>query len=559
MNSIDWKGGIIACIVVLSLSYLGFSQEQASQLSYGDLQKLEEEAYSENKFENLRKLIQIHAGKARKEGNSIEVARAFYYRIVIEEPEVGIAYADSIISVTKNSEHKNYPTLGYILKGSIQYGEGRAQAALANYLNAYNLSIEKENLEHQREVSLAIAAIRNINGQHSAAAELYNETLRLLQKQNDYEITHYEDYIILLFNLSLTHIRLSQFDSAKFYIDQGFRVSLNSKDKLNFQDFVLVDAQLNYYLKDYQKAKDTILQYLTFLNGTNKAIKLYYLGKIEQKLGNKSRATEYFLEIDSIVTKTADPFNEIKDVYQQLLIHSSMEKNPREQIYYISKLIYYDSILSTEQQEITNQAIVAYDIPYLKHQKKKAEEELRIKSVAITGVGALAFIATCSGLFFYYRNQKIKFKLKQLLDDSTQEKKFTRGDVEHPISIPDDIRMNILKKLEEFEENGLYLRKEIDMSILAQEFGTNTSYLSIVINHYKKMTFPNYLKDLKISLAISRLKKEPDLLKYNYQGLAEIFGFKTADSFSKAFYKKTGVYPSSFLSELKSRKGDLRL
>ena len=92
------------------------------------------------------------------------------------------------------------------------------------------------------------------------------------------------------------------------------------------------------------------------------------------------------------------------------------------------------------------------------------------------------------------------------------------------------------------------------MSQLAQQIETNTTYLSMIVNHYKGMSFPNYLKDLKITYAIERLSEDPELLKYNYQGLADTFGFKTGESFSKAFYAKTGVYPSKLLKELKNRE-----
>jgi AraC-like DNA-binding protein len=68
------------------------------------------------------------------------------------------------------------------------------------------------------------------------------------------------------------------------------------------------------------------------------------------------------------------------------------------------------------------------------------------------------------------------------------------------------------------------------------------------------MSFPNYIKDLKITTAINRFSDTPELLKFSVQGLAEHFGFKTAESFTGAFYKKTGVPPSEFLKELKLRK-----
>ncbi|UJH92730.1 helix-turn-helix domain-containing protein [Antarcticibacterium sp. 1MA-6-2] len=77
------------------------------------------------------------------------------------------------------------------------------------------------------------------------------------------------------------------------------------------------------------------------------------------------------------------------------------------------------------------------------------------------------------------------------------------------------------------------------MSTLAQELETNTSYLSVIINSYKSKTFPNYLKDLRIANAVRMLNKDHSLLRFSNQGLAEVFGFKTSESFSKAFYKNT--------------------
>jgi AraC-like DNA-binding protein len=319
-------------------------------------------------------------------------------------------------------------------------------------------------------------------------------------------------------------------------------------------DFSLVDAQINFFRSNYGKSRDTILKYLHNLNGTSKAIKLYYLGKIEQKEENHLLAIKYYEKIDSIVNTTGDPFPEIKDVYQQLVMHSTLENEKRKQVEYIEKLIHYDSLLSSNQGGILNQIMISYDLPYLKRQKKQAEEQLKAKNTAVTAVGFLAGLALTSGGFFYYRSRKMKIRLKLLLDGIENKKVIPRKLGEHPAAVPEEIREFILKQLELFESSDLFLSKGLDMSTLAQELGTNTTYLSLIINHYKKMTFPNYLKDLKISCAIHRLGNDSELLRYNYQGLAEMFGFKTAESFSKAFYNKTGVYPSKFLNELKSRE-----
>ncbi|WP_198012021.1 helix-turn-helix domain-containing protein [Gillisia sp. CAL575] len=541
---------------------MGFSQtintkspsDYSIATSYELLHIMEEEATEASKFDELRNIIRIHVNKSKKENNPIELARAFYYLFFIEKPQLALAYADSIILITENSDHKSYPTLGYTLKANLFYDQGKFQPALDNFLKAYNLALEKENKEDQGEISLAIAAIRNINGQHYAAADLYKRSLSLLKQNDNFPDAYYEDYSTLLYNLSLTYLRLSQIDTAKFYVRKGLKLSQSLKKTDDFRDFVLVDAQINYYQKDYQKSKDSLLKYINKLEGTERAIKLYYLGKIEKYLKNDKLAMAYFKEIDSIVSLTGDPFGEVKDVYQQLIIYSVLEDNEKEQIKYIEKLIHNDSILSSAQENVNNQVVIAYDIPDLKRQKLKAEKQLEAKTFYIIGFAVFAGIAILIGIYFFFRSRNIRKRLNILMEGVEVQIYEPKQVTEHPSSVPIEIRKEILSRLNTFENSDRFLNKDLDLSILSNDLGTNTTYLSTIINHYKKVNFPNYLKDLRIRAAITRLSNDPDLLKYNYQGLAEIFGFKTGESFSKAFYKKTGVSPSMFLNELKSRE-----
>ncbi len=248
------KFGLALFFLALVYSVGGFSQGISTQLKANDLRGLsfkeikdqEVEAWDKDNMNQLRNLTQAHEQKARAENNDIEIARAFYYRTIFEEPQLGLMYSDSMIQVTNNSKHKSYPTMGYMLKGLIYYNSSNFKDALNNYLEAYKLALEKENTEQQREISLAIAAIRNINGQHHAAAELYIRSLNLLKHEVNFENTHYEDYITLLFNLSTTHLRLQEIDSAKYYANNGINQSLIFKDQSNFRDFVMLDAQINY-------------------------------------------------------------------------------------------------------------------------------------------------------------------------------------------------------------------------------------------------------------------------------------------------------------------------
>ncbi|MCM4158428.1 helix-turn-helix domain-containing protein [Antarcticibacterium flavum] len=541
-----------SCVEMSGQNKIEFNFQDLQSLSYKEIRSKETKLFEDEELGKLDKLVNFHIAKAKAEEDTLEIAHAIYYKYAISDDEKALDYADSIINLTQASTHHNYPTVGYSLKGHYYYHSGRLELALDNYLIALQLAEKKKNIEQQREISLAIAAIRNLTGQHYAALELYNKALNLLKKNKKYKREHYSDYIVLLYNLSLTQLRLKENDSARIYAAQGIEITRN--DDRNFKDFVLLDAQINYYEDNLQTANDTLEKYVSSLEGTSKAIKLYYLGKIQDQLGNTEKAIEYFEKIDSIVNYTQDGFPEIKDVYHHLILHTIQQNNKEKQIDYIDKLVYYDSVLSSGQERILNKSTLALDIPLLKQQKLKLQNQLKAKRRYKLLAGFLGGITILSGLHFYTRNRKMKRRLRILMEEEPKKKPVSKKTLDFSLAIPEDIKNDLILKLDNFENSNRYLDKVLDLPTLANELHTNTSYLSLVINYYKKKSFPNYLKELRISYAIQELKINLELTKYSNQGLAELFGFKTGESFSKAFLKETGVYPSRFIAELKARK-----
>ena len=77
-----------------------------------------------------------------------------------------------------------------------------------------------------------------------------------------------------------------------------------------------------------------------------------------------------------------------------------------------------------------------------------------------------------------------------------------------------------------------------------------SNYLSKIINAHKKMNFSSYLSNLRIDYCVEKLKTDNKFRKFTVHGIAFEIGFNNVESFSKAFHKKTKVYPSSFIKEI---------
>ena len=88
------------------------------------------------------------------------------------------------------------------------------------------------------------------------------------------------------------------------------------------------------------------------------------------------------------------------------------------------------------------------------------------------------------------------------------------------------------------------------MHNLSKSLSTNSNYLSKIINFYKGKNFSSYISDLRIDYCVEKLKTDEIFIKYSIKAIAFDIGFNNTESFSKAFYKKTGIYPSFFIKEL---------
>lgn len=95
------------------------------------------------------------------------------------------------------------------------------------------------------------------------------------------------------------------------------------------------------------------------------------------------------------------------------------------------------------------------------------------------------------------------------------------------------------------EEDKYYLRSELSLHELAVELGTNTSYLSRVINEQTGGNFHSFLNKFRIEEAC-RLLLDHRQQHLSIEGIALSAGFKSKSAFNVAFRKFKGMTPSEF-------------
>lgn len=120
--------------------------------------------------------------------------------------------------------------------------------------------------------------------------------------------------------------------------------------------------------------------------------------------------------------------------------------------------------------------------------------------------------------------------------------------------IADDLIKDIVEKLRDFEDNQQYLKGKITIGILAKRFGTNSRYLSKIVNTYKGKSFTQYINDLRISYVKDRLKEDEKFRNYTLKAIALEIGYTRAEGFARAFYKSEQIKPSQYIKNIRDNQ-----
>lgn len=115
------------------------------------------------------------------------------------------------------------------------------------------------------------------------------------------------------------------------------------------------------------------------------------------------------------------------------------------------------------------------------------------------------------------------------------------------IVVPIEVEKNILKGLDEFETNLGFTNQKLNISNLANQLETNTTYLSEVIKRNKGKNFSNYINELRINFICNEIDAKPEYRNYKISYLAELCGFNSHSFFATVFRNVTGISPSEYL------------
>lgn len=504
--------------------------------------------------------------KAMKSNDTIRIANAYYYLSDASPSNIALLYCDSIIDLTKNIKGNNtFPVFGYLQKGNIYYQLGQYKMALNYFLECYDASISSNNEIFSLAAQQNIGLLKNKIGEREEALEIFKSHVNYIENST----IQNKDYHLIngYYALADSYVYNKKNDSASVLINKGKQKAFKAQDSLMSAYYVYLSGVNLFYLKEYKESIDSLKRskqifYEEILNATTNL----YLGKSYDQLNKKNEAILYYQEVDSFLQKTKNITPELVEIYQPLIKFQKGKGNLKQQLYYINNLLKFDSILNENNKYLSKKIVRKYEIPSLISEKEAIindlKDDYKNSKAFIYFLYVILLLFIIVAVIYINKTLTNKKRFEALIKSQNAEKNelktpenIIQDSTATLTGIPEALVKEVLLKLDVFEKKDKFIRN-YTLASLAKELKTNSSYLSKIINATKKSNFSNYLNDLRIDYVMLRLTNDKKFRSYTINAIANEVGFNAAQSFSKAFYKKTGLHPSYFIKKLeKERKG----
>jgi len=301
----------------------------------------------------------------------------------------------------------------------------------------------------------------------------------------------------------------------------------------------------------YEKARNLYENSKTKLSPGNEIQILSYLSLFYYHDKNYKESLHFGLRSLEIQKKKNDPFS--KRIAFEHIAKSYLELGKQENYQkYINKFIALNDSIETSER---NKKAVSLE-KVLK--KKEDDSQKKNNSLFYTSVGIILLTGLVFFLYWRHRDKKIHSNYLAIIESIKNEKEIKSLDTElasdekvNTFNIPEETYEKILAKMNRFEKNLGFLKNDITLSYLSNQFKTNPKSLSAVIKSSTNKNFNNYINDLRINYIIHKLYENKKYGEYKINYLSEECGFSSPKVFVTAFKKLTGVTPSYYITNLK--------
>lgn len=526
------------------------------------------------KYENLEEndsrafpFIQSYINKAKKEKNYDKLVQGYKDGVFYSSTnDKKLKYADSAVWAAKLSENPDLISTAYLEKGVVYYYHYKKyQQALNEYLLAYEYSKNTKNDFLKFQNLYHIGVVKSYLGYYQEASELFKKCTEYYNAKSKSDLhpneifNNKKGYLNSLHQLIICYRNLGKYKEADSAAQIGLVEAGNSPDYEQERGYFLLGKGISEYKKSkYKSAIEHLSQSLSSVKNSGDfawlSVDYFYIGKSHLGLKSNSESISYFRKVDSIFQKHQFILPELRENYEILINYYKKEGDQAQQLYFTSQLLRADSIISKDFIYLSPKIHKEYDTKTLVEEKNELEKVNSWGYFVVVGLLILALALAILLVIRYRREKDIQQKYilleEKFLQHNEIEKVFSAVE-EKKTGLDEGKIEELLKKLKSFEAKKGFTQKGLTINKLAQQLGTNSNYLSQVINDCKGMNFNKYLSELRINYITVLLFENKEYLKYGIETLAKECGIASRQNFSDLFYELNGIRPTDFIRKRK--------
>lgn len=554
-------------LISILIFLLSFSFKMKAQNTYDDIRK-KYKIYEQND-ERALPVVRLFISKAKKENNYEKLVKgyedAFYYS---NDATLKLKYADSCINASLKTNDYDVISRSYLGKGTIYYFNlKRYEPALDQYVKAYEYS-KKGNDDYQEyKVIYHMGVVKSYLGYYNEALKHFEDCIQYFEPKTKGDLhpntifNNSKGYLNSLHQATICYRNLGNYKKADSLVEVGLNFTNKSKEfPLEQAYFTKCKGIFEYHQKNYDDAIQNLTSALPVLKKNNDfswtSVADFYIGKSYLGLGKQEQAIQQFEKVDSIFQKHKFIVPELRENYELLIKYWKEKKNDKQELHYTKNLLKADSILAKDFPYLSAKIHKDYDTQILEDAKGKLEKQNYWSLGAI-----LLLILAVIGLIFIawklYQKEKLIRKKYSELEERLQTHQPTPAVSYENIPqqskavISKDVFTDLSEKLKEFEDSKSFKEKGITLPQLAENFKTNTTYLSQYINDVMGVNFNKYISTLRINYVTDLMYNDAKVLSYSVQGLADECGISSRQNFSDLFLEINGIRPTDFIKQRK--------
>ncbi|MGI9651954.1 helix-turn-helix domain-containing protein [Chryseobacterium sp. RLHN22] len=554
-------------LFVFSLFSLWVYSQKNSAETYSDIRKNYEKMLNDDR--RALPFVKLYINKAKKEKNKEKLVQGYrdarQYCVSLDKK---FKYADSTIQAAIALNDSAEISKAYLSKGILFYFNAKKyKAALDHYLKAYQFAEHSKDQYHKYKVIYHMGIVKSHLGYYEKALQHFLDCTRFYQYSlekdlHENELYNYsKGYYNSLHQLAVVYRYLGEFDKVDSLAELGLKNTVSKPDYFLENSYFHKSKGLVYFnKKDYKNSEISLRKALPGIVKRNDfatcSIIYLHLGKIYFSRNEVDKSMNNFMKIDSIFNKQQFILPEAADCYRYLMNNAAKTDNVDKQLYYTNQLLKADHAINKDFSYIASKICRDYDVDSLKKERDSLERKEKRKlhyAIILIGLAAVIIIIFC---IRFYRDREIRIqydKLQQKLNgNESGNDKETVDDI--PIrktSLSPELTEELLQKLKIFEETLYFKKKGLTQKSVATKLGTNSHYLSILINENKGVNFNRYMAELRINYITNLLNTDRKYLLYTIEALAEECGIAARQNFSALFYEINGIRPKDYIRKRK--------